>query len=507
MYKSFLLALTVLSFSFSTPAAFASDCTAPVLLYQLKSADAYYTHRNEFGFSVDAIGDLNDDGKPDFIVGAPRANLNAIGYAGSVYVYSGADGNLLYQIDGTTRYEFLGQSVAALSDINGDGISDFIAGAIGNPNSLGHASVYSGVDGSLLFRFDIPFHSSGNIEYDRLSVAGVGDINEDGKADFIVGIPYANLVFIYSGADGSLLYQLNGDSRAEFGHSVAGIGDVNGDGKSDFIVGADWALQENGRVGSAFIYSGADIAVLYQKNGVIYNQFMGYSVASLGDLDKDGINDFIVGAPLFGYGGFPFDSGSVYVYSDASGSLLFEKKGRLLQLFGHSVSSAGDVNLDGTPDFIVGAPGDHDLQLRLEVRTGSAYVYSGVDGSLIYQVRSFKDLDFFGFSAASAGDLNGDGKSDIIVSAPQGSVEGDVEDDSGAVYIFVSKTVPKGDLNFDSMLTLPDVVALLNVVFIDNSTALCPCTADLNCDGFLTSSDVVLELNAVFLGVPITGTP
>ncbi|MGH8003238.1 MAG: FG-GAP repeat protein, partial [Limisphaerales bacterium] len=126
---------------------------------------------------------------------------------------------------------------------------------------------------------------------------------------------------------------------------------------------------------------------------------------------------------------------------------------------------------------------------------GIVYVYSGADGTLIYQAKSPVLYDYFGTSIADVGDIDGNSKADIIVGAT-----GSRAIDSGTVYIFISKTVPKGDLNFDSTLTIADITNLLNVVFIDNSSAISPCTADLNCDGQFSPADIVLELNRVFLG-------
>ena len=110
----------------------------------------------------------------------------------------------------------------------------------------------------------------------------------DGKADFIVGAPYADpggradagSAYVFSGADGSLLYQKDGGAAGDnFGLSVSAAGDGNGDGKADFIVGANGA-DPGGRAdaGSAYVYSGADGSLLYQKDGVATEDRFGLSV-------------------------------------------------------------------------------------------------------------------------------------------------------------------------------------------------------------------------------------
>ena len=206
--------------------------------------------------------------------------------AGSAFVYSGADGSLLYQKNGAAENDDFGFSVSMLGDVNGDGRVEFIVGAQGadpgGQSSAGSAYVYSGADGSLLHQKDGA--AAGDIF--GVSVSTAWDVNGDGKADFIVGAngadppPFgifnAGSAYVYSGADGSLLHHTNGEGVGyHFGGSVSAgkikpgpVDDVNGDGIADFTVGASWA-SPGGReqAGSAYVYSGADGSPLYQKDG------------------------------------------------------------------------------------------------------------------------------------------------------------------------------------------------------------------------------------------------
>lgn len=499
------LPLTIFIFYFAVIPALASDCTAPVLLYTLKSANADGSS-NDFGISVARLGDINGDGKPDFIVGAPDNSPDGIGWAGSAFVYSGADGSLLYQVNGTDRANHLGTSVAGLGDINGDGIPDFAASAPGDMFHPAYVAVYSGADGTLLFKIGNLLRAS----YPFFPVAGVGDVNGDGRPDFAVGIPDAspnNLgsagsVYVYSGSDGSFLYEIDGiASRDGLGFSIAAMGDISGDGKVDLLIGAPFAdtsllnRYSNGRVA---IYSGADKSVIQEHFGANPFDYLGWSVAVIGDVNKDGKTDFIAGAPFMSNNGDTLRPSYARVFSGASGDILFEMKSRPTDELGISVSGLTDADGDGTPDFIIGAPGGIDFRTDQATLYGAAYVYSGANGALIYQVKSPREMDFMGRSVADAGDLNGDGKTDIILGAPTL-----LNDSLAAVYVFVSKTVPKGDLNADSMLTMADVAELLNVVFVDNTLAISPCTADVNCDGALTPADLILLLNRVFLQTPL----
>ena len=459
----------------------------------------------QFGSSVSGAGDVNGDGRDDFIVGAFLANPGGTDTAGSAFVYSGTDGSLLFQKKGSPAGDRLGYSVDGVGDVNEDGKADFIIGAPfawpGGLEAAGTAYVFSGDDGSILYQ------KNGNADTTLLgwAVASASDVNGDGSPDFIVGAPLtspggtyrAGSAYVYSGADGSLLFQKNGSAAEDWlGSSVAGAGDVNGDGRADFIVGAPFA-NPNGLItaGQAFVYSGADGSLLFQKNGAYNSVLLGKSVAGAGDVNGDGKADFLIGAHLTGHPGGLFFAGSAFVYSGADGSLLFQKNGTAYgQGLGASVAGAGDVNGDGRADFIIGAPTLYGGQI------GSAFVYSGADGALLFQKSGPPAGDLLGWSVDGAGDINGDGRADFLIGAPFAGIGELAYVGSTFVYSLPCASV-KGDLNGDSTLTASDVVLMLNCVFL--GTGLCgPCFADVNCDGILSASDVVLELNKVFLGTP-----
>ncbi len=131
---------------------------------------------------------------------------------------------------------------------------------------------------------------------------------------------------------------------------------------------------------------------------------------------------------------------------------------------------------------------------------GSACLYSGATGALIFQKDGTAAGDQLGISVAGAGDVNGDGKADFIVGAPNADLGGIVDAGSAYVYAGSSCAAAKGDMNADASFTVSDVVLLLNCTFWGSGSCNL-CFADVNCDGVLTSSDVVLELNRVFLGL------
>jgi len=445
------------------------------------------------GATIDV--DVNGDGRGDFIAGAPGSDNSA----GAVFVYSGIDGSLLFQKNGQQFGDRLGGSVGLQGDVNSDGKADFIIGAPGTNNSQGVTLVYSGSTGSLLYQ------NGGSATGDRLggSVGIMGDATADGFAEFIVGAPVAasaiGISYVYSGATGNLLYQRNGTSGGEgFGSSAAGAGDVNADGVPDFIVGAPSA-DPGGRkdAGSAYVYSGADGALLFQKDGAAAFDYLGSSVAGAGDVDGDGKADFIISAPVASPGGRK-DAGSAYVYSGADGLLLIQKDGAAaFDYLGSSVAGAGDVDGDGVPDFIIAASfadsGVHE-------EAGSAYLYSGATGLLLFQKDGVSSAEHLGSSVAGAGDVDGNGKADFIIGAPAADPGGLSDAGSAFVYGLPGCVATIGDMNGDGMLTSLDVVLLLNCAFLGEGDCFV-CFADVNCDGILTSADVVLELNKVFLHI------
>jgi len=401
------------------------------------------TVADSLGFSVSGAGDVNGDGYADVIVGAHGADPGGLVAAGSAYVYSGVDGSLLYQWDGGATLDFFGFSVSGAGDVNGDGFADAVVAAVqADPGGLvdaGSAYVYSGVDGSLLYRWD----GGASLDFFGQSVSDAGDVNGDGFADVIVGawaadpggLVEAGSAYVYSGADGSLLYRWDGGAALDvFGNSVSGAGDVNGDGFADVIVGARFTTSGGFfKGGSAYVYSGADGSLLYRRNGGAAFDSFGSSVSDAGDVNGDGLADVIVGGIFADPGGL-VDAGSAYVYSGADGSLLHQWAGEAdSDWFGESVSGAGDVNGDGYADLIVGAYGADPGGLVL---AGSAYVYSGADGSLLHKWNGGAVIDVFGDSVSGAGDVNGDGFADVVVGAQGANPGGLVAAGSAYVYSF-----------------------------------------------------------------------
>jgi hypothetical protein len=333
-----------------------------------------------FGRSTAGVGDVDGDGFGDLLVGAPKETPNGITRAGRAYLYSGATGALLRQFEGTSAFDYLGTSVAGAGDLDGDGFGDLIIGATNaHPGSgfTGSTFVYSGATGTLIWRFD----GIQDAELMGSSVANAGDVDGDNVNDVVVGArsaahhgrAFAGAVYVYSGATGKEIWRFNGKAAYDnFGSAVAGAGDVDGDGHADLMIGIPNADPNNLLyAGAAHVYSGATGEILWYFNGVGAGDQLGESVSGGGDVNGDGFDDVIAGAKNVEGSA---SMGNAYVWSGATGELLTTIRGTVWgDNLGSAVAFVGDLNGDRLCDFAVGAHAadPHDLNAA-----GSVYVHS-----------------------------------------------------------------------------------------------------------------------------------
>jgi hypothetical protein len=309
--------------------------------------------------------------------------------------------------------------------VNGDGYSDVIVGAYGNTSYAGKAYLYlGGPSGLSAAAWTASGQAAG--DYFGHSVAAAGDVNGDGYSDVIIGACYANSyagkAYLYLGGPSGLTaasaWVASGEATGNFfGVSVAPAGDVNGDGYSDVVVGANAYANYAGK---AYLYlggpSGLSAADAWTASGETVSSQFGYSVGTAGDVNGDGYSDVIVGAYSYHPGS---TTGKAYLYlggpSGLSAAAAWTAWGEdESNYFGYSIAAAGDVNGDGYSDVIVGAYGNTGF-------TGRAYLYlgglSGLSSPSAWTASGEAETNDFGCSVATAGDVNGDGYSDVIVGA------------------------------------------------------------------------------------------
>ena len=470
------------------------------------------------GYSVAGIGDINGDGYDDLLIGALSADPTGLVDAGVSYVVYGRRGGFGASLDlgsltaaqgfaitGVSAFDYSGASVRAAGDVNGDGLADFLIGApwgeatqgtnagetylvFGRAGGFGAGLDLSTLNGST----GVTFRGGAAGDGLGFAVSSAGDINGDGFDDLIIGAREANgggrldsgasyVVFgraggFAAGIDVSGLTGTNGfaiigaDSTDRSSYSVAAAGDVNGDGIDDLIIGAPQG-DPGGRAnaGEAYVVFGRtggfgatlDLGTLTGTNGFTISGIdagdnAGWSVASAGDLNGDGRADLVIGA-LYADPGGRENAGETYVVFGRAGgfgasldlssmpaSMGFTITGTAaLNLTGHSVASAGDVNGDGIDDLLIGAlyadgTGGVDVG-ETYVVFGRAGGFGGVldlaslNGQTGFVIRGAGAEDFSGYSVSAAGDVNGDGFDDLVIGAPQADPSGRAN--AGSSYV------------------------------------------------------------------------
>jgi len=436
-----------------------------------------------FGFSVRTVGDINNDGFDDMIIGTPfKTNYHGIAYV----IYGGEESSFLnidlstttlnpqttgFTITGNAAGNYFGYSVSTSGDVNNDGYDDIIIGA----DYKGAAYVVYGGDKSSMSNIDLSttvldplttgFMITGNSlsDYFGVSVSTAGDINGDGYDDIIIGAFYKDsqkgaAYVIYGGAKSSTSnidlttqtldphstgFLITGNAANDhFGWSVSAAGDTNKDGYSDIIVGAN--LKSTAYViygGEKSTMSNIDLSTQTldpQSTGFVITgnagDNLGYSVRTAGDMNRDGYDDLIVGAH-----GTSSSRGAAYVIYGAKKSSMSNlvlsttpldplNTGFMIigdaanDFLGFSVCTAGDINNDGYGDVVIGAHGKNSVYV---LYGGPKSSMPNIDLSMTSLDSANKGFmiagnavgDNFGWSVSTAGDINNDGYSDIIVGA------------------------------------------------------------------------------------------
>lgn len=340
-----------------------------------------------FGSSVASAGDVNGDGFDDVIVGALSDGPTA---AGRAYLYFGSSTGLSTtpawitpDLDQRQGQASQGSAVASAGDINGDGYSDIIVSApmfTSGAKSAGRVFVYYGSPTGPSPQADWTADGNQTGEDFGHSVASAGDVNGDGFGDVIIGADQFHMgrnghgsgsVAVYLGSPSGLgrkaAWVVNGDAMSsQFGVAVSGAGDVNGDGFGDVIIG-DLGQRDpqHPLEGRAFVYLGSASGLSPSPAWVGYGnqQYGGFggSVGAAGDINGDGFDDVLIGAPIGSANGvvnpqraFLYLGSSSGVQDPAAWMVQGEAQN---EYFGRPVAMAGDVNGDGLIDVLVASPG------------------------------------------------------------------------------------------------------------------------------------------------------
>lgn len=402
----------------------ALDGTNGFVIY---GADSY----DEIGSAVSSAGDINGDGIGDIIVGGHQFSYGRAGAGASYVIFGNADGfpaaielasldgNDGFVINGIDPEHETGRSVSSAGDFNGDGIDDLLIGTYRvNENGPEEPEVYvvfgsaegfdasvelSALDGNGGFAITLDGTENSTLWYNHLgfSLSSAGDINGDGLDDIIIGAPggdpakrygagqsyvifgsensFASRIDVTS-LDGSNGFVINGiESGDVSGYSVAGAGDVNGDGIDDLLIGTKDQSDE---------YVGGECYIVF---GSTEGFGANFELSAL-----DGSNGFVlVATETFAQDGL-------------------------------SVSGAGDVNGDGLADFIIGASFESRSYVVFGNENGfpARIALDSLDGSNGFIINGVELIDYVGWSVSGGGDVNGDGYDDVIVSSPGADAEG-----------------------------------------------------------------------------------
>jgi hypothetical protein len=286
------------------------------------------------------------------------------------------------------------------------------------------------------------------------SVSGAARFDIDDNDDILIGGPKNDMLgadtgrgYSYEGPDLGEVATLTGAAAYDnFGYSVATGCDVNDDGRDDLIIGAPFNDEAGALAGKVFVYSGFDNSLLWSRTGAAASDRFGWAVRCAGDIDADGFADVVVGAPYHDTGGT--DTGRAYVLDGQNGDILRTVTGQTDgELFGSSVTSVGDMNNDGKDDFAVGAPLNDNPN---GTNAGRASIFSGA-GGVIKRYNGDNAGDRFGTSVAGLRFTSTQNYSMLAVGAPYNDAGGS---NAGRVKVYYRNISNPSSMNCSSFLCL-----------------------------------------------------
>ena len=468
-----------------------SACDGAGSLSMAEQAVVGISEAPHVGQSVAIIGDIDGDGLLDVAVGAPAARSDAKSPTGAVYIFHGSTllgsasldtSDADYIIYGAATDDLAGSAVAAAGDVDGDGLDDLLVGAPGHASETGAAylllaSSITGRSISTLADADVvlPGEAAGDLA--GTALASLGDLDNDGLDDLLIGAPgsddggtdagkayvvlgsslAAPTTLDLSGADYEFIGEEAGDAA---GSAVSLAGDIDQDGIPDWIIGAPEATggtSTSEASGAAYVVLGSSLGTTssidlsladYELYATAGQARAGAAVGGPGDVDGDGIDDLLVGAPDVSASSSRTNTGMVYFVSGAGfGSRQSKWLGSALTVagidrddrLGTSVAGVDDLDGDGLPELLVGAPGASNGAWD----NGSIYILTSTtvasasgplrDSDADVRLDGVTSQDAAG-TALAAGDIDDDGQPDLLVGAP--SIVTD-SDQSGSVQVWM----------------------------------------------------------------------